>query len=716
MPDEPVPARIGAYDVVRVLGRGGMGSVYQAHRADADFEHVVAIKVIRPGVLSDGMIERFRRERRILARLSHPHIARLYDGGETDEGAPYIVMEMVDGISLSRWLKGGASLDERLNLMVQVCNAVEFAHQNLVIHRDLSPGNILVTKDGEAKLIDFGIARPQHGDESAQPHSPLSRLSLTPGFAAPERVAGAQVTTLIDIYSLGCLLGVMLEGHDDPELDAIARKASNDIPELRYPNAAMIAAEISSYRQGSPVDAFSTAQSYCARKFILRHRIPVSLAALSTVLLFGGLLLLSQSWSEAEASRAEAERRFQDVRSLATTMMFEVYDEVEAVPGTTAARELLASTAQTYLDALAANPTAPADVRLEAGRGLKRLADVVGGPTGGTLGRRKQALANYARADEILSALHADAPGDEQVALALADLRHMRAAVAVHIESNTETGLAYAHSVVALLDRDCSNRDGCALARAQGKVVEGENLQWSERTEEAVEAFNDGLAELATLRPATRATEEGVRLAARLHRHKGEGLYYLDDIEGALRELSTASAILTRAMDSGIGGPGIERDLAIVEWSRGGSLDDAGRASEGARVLDAAYQLMENQVQRDSDDQGSLRLLAVIGGQRALTHANAGRMDSALDGAAEALAIRRRLSAQQPEESGFVRDVAIQLHAFGRIADLAGDRSLACMRYSEAVSQFEELDRRWTMTEFDRNDTYARATAALRAC
>jgi len=153
-----------------------------------------------------------------------------------------------------------------------------------------------------------------------------------------------------------------------------------------------------------------------------------------------------------------------------------------------------------------------------------------------------------------------------------------------------------------------------------------------------------------------------------------------------------------------------------VEWSRGGTLDDAGRPREGAAALDEAYRLMEKQVRADPDDMGTLRLLAVIGGQRALTLANAGRLGAALEGAAAALAIRRRLSAEQPEQSGFFRDVAIQLHAFGDIAEMADDRTQACNRYREAVDVFNQLDRRWGMTDFDRKDTYARSVAALRTC
>ena len=713
-----MPERIGAYRIVELLGRGGMGAVYRAERAAGDFDHVVAIKLIKPGALSSTLVERFARERRTLAKLSHPNIAQLFDGGTTEEGEPFIVMEYVQGMPITDWAeRNELAADARLALFETVCEAVRFAHQNLVIHRDLTPANVLVTEKGAVKLIDFGIARPlgEEGEAAALP-DPGPAMTETPGYGAPERMTGAAPSTLADIYSLGRLLEALLAERADADVRAIAARAAAADPARRYSSVDALIDDVRRHRSLHPVAAREGGRRYRAGRFLRRNARPLAAAGAVLTLLLAALGLTLFAWSDAEASRAEAQRRFDEVRSLATTLMFDVYDEVAAVPGSTAARERLASTAQAYLDALARDPGAPFDVRLEAGRGYKRLADVIGGPTGGSLGQREQALANYARADEILTALHAEAPGHEEAALALADLRQMRAAVAVHIESEMEKGLRLARSVAGILDRDCRDRDACAMARARGRIVEGENLHWLERLREAAAAYDAALAGIGTLSPAALASEEGARLAARAHRHKGDTLYYLEDVAGSVRELTAAARILEQAMARGITGPRIERDLAIAQWSRGGSLDALGQRAEAVRALDIAYGLIEPQVRADPADMGSLRLLAVIGGQRALTLSNAGRHREAMAGGAAALAIRRRLAAAQPDESGFARDIAIQLLALGEIAAGAGEQARACAYYRETIAQFDALDRRWGMQEFDRNDTYARARAALAAC
>ena len=215
--DEEYPEKIGPYHITELIGKGGMGAVYLGQRVDGDFEQKVAIKLIRSGALSNEFKSRFTHERRILAKLTHPNIARLYDGGEYQDSNPYIVMEYVDGMPISSWInQQELSNQQVIALFINVCSAVGFAHQNLVIHRDITPSNVMVDNHGEVKLIDFGIAKPfdeseVSGDSSLQKDV---SMSFTPGFAAPERELGKQVTTLSDIFSLGKLLSVLFDGRD----------------------------------------------------------------------------------------------------------------------------------------------------------------------------------------------------------------------------------------------------------------------------------------------------------------------------------------------------------------------------------------------------------------------------------------------------------------------------------------------------------------------
>ncbi len=716
---ERMPERVGAYRIIEMLGQGGMGAVFRAERDTGDFEHEVAIKLVRPGALSDTLIARFERERQILAQLAHPNIARLFDGGTTGEGEPFIVMEYIEGVPLAKWAEQqDLGLDARMTLFGQVCEAVRFAHQNLIIHRDLTPSNVLVTPEGTPKLIDFGIAKPPDGEEEQNDgKGSLTGLSLTPGFAAPERVSGAPATTLTDIYSLGKLLAILVEPwKTDPDISAIVAKAAADDPDDRYRSADALIDDLERLRDGRPVGAREGGRSYVLRKFLVRQKFAVAAFATILVLLVAGLTATAIGFQRAQVARTEAEARFSEVRELANTLLFDVYDAVKNVPGSTAARQMLASTAQRYLDTLAEDPRAPFDVRFEAGRGYMRLADVMGGVGGGTLGLRDEAMANYERADEILTALHEENPRSEPVALALAELRYARSNTMVHIAEDMEQGLIFARTIRSILDRDCADRDRCILLRAQSYIAEGQNLHWLEQLDEANAAYDRALSLATTIGPAGRRDVNALRVEAQAHRLKASTLYYLEKPEESVREAGLAVALLNGAIERGLSNPDVERDLAIVEWDRGGTLDELGRMDEAIAALDNAYDIMQRQVAADSEDEGSLRLLAVVGGQRALTLSSAGRFREAIEGAEASLAIRRRLSGAQPGEPGFFRDVIIQLNGLGEIHQSAGNRAAACRYFRATVEQFDTLDRRWEMSDFDRGDTYARASENAGNC
>ncbi|RPH53922.1 serine/threonine protein kinase, partial [bacterium] len=237
-PLEPlaVGERVGAYRIVREAGRGGMGSVYLASRADEAFEKQVAVKVIRRGMDTEEVVRRFRAERQILAKLDHPNIAKLLDAGATEDGRPYFVLEHVEGRPIDEYCEAeGLPLRRRLELVLDVCSAVQLAHQNLVVHRDLKPGNILVTADGTPKLLDFGIAKLL---DPASPEVALTELGLrpmTPEYASPEQMNGEPVTTASDVYSLGVLLYVLLTGRSPyrpppADREALARAVREETP------------------------------------------------------------------------------------------------------------------------------------------------------------------------------------------------------------------------------------------------------------------------------------------------------------------------------------------------------------------------------------------------------------------------------------------------------------------------------------------------------
>lgn len=426
--EEAPPERVGAYRIMGLIGRGGMGSVYRGERASGDFRHEVAIKLIKPGLLSEALVERFRRERQTLARLSHPHIAQLHDGGETERGSPYIVMELVDGSPLLPFADArGLDRDARLKLFGDICGAVAFAHRNLVVHRDLTPSNVLVTHDGIAKLIDFGIAKPAdlEGDEDVGPSSIVS-LSLTPGYAAPERLTGARATTATDIFSLGKVLERLVPpGPRDQALAAIIACATRPAAQDRYPTVEALAADVAALRKGRVVSVMAADRGYRARTFLRRHRLPVAAGGLALAALIAALVISTVSLSRTRAARDAEAARFAEVRALAGYMIFELSERLERVVGNAAARADLARRAQSYLTRLAASANAPDDLKLEAARGLVRLARIQGVPSEPNLGQRAAARANLTRAEALLR----DLPGGGAT---LAEARARHAVVLLH--------------------------------------------------------------------------------------------------------------------------------------------------------------------------------------------------------------------------------------------------------------------------------------------
>jgi serine/threonine protein kinase len=284
------PQRIGNYLLDRLLGRGGMGAVYLAHRADGEFEQKVAIKLIDLPLATEIFRQRLRQERQILAGLQHPYIARLLDGGVTAGGDPYLVMEYVDGVPIHRYCDNHSlPVAARIALFLRVCEAVQFAHQNFVVHRDLKPDNILVAEDGAPRLLDFGTAKLL-SPSMETPGGELTRegyQSYTPQYASPEQVLGQPITTASDTYSLGILLYLLLTGtlpyelkelttaemlrviceeaprrpqpadgtRLNPDLEAILLKALRKEPRERYLTAEQISAELRAYLEGRPDNA-----------------------------------------------------------------------------------------------------------------------------------------------------------------------------------------------------------------------------------------------------------------------------------------------------------------------------------------------------------------------------------------------------------------------------------------------------------------------------
>lgn len=511
-----IPEQIDEYRILEQIGSGGMGTVLLAEHSGEGFSQRVALKVIKRGMDTDSVLKRFLMERQILSNLEHPNIARMIDGGSTPDGVPYFVMEYVDGEEIRKFADlHQLGLNERLALFQKVCGAVASAHQKLIVHRDLKPTNILVTNDGEPKLLDFGIAKLLSPEPGSSDEATITQFRvMTPEYASPEQIAGEPTSTSADIYSLGVILYELLTGQrprltkgkspqqildsamtDEPpkpssvvsernstrsdltgdtltpdtegfssaqttrlsvapallrgDLDNIIIKAIRREPERRYQSVQEFSDDISRYLDGLPVRAAADTVTYRFGKFVKRHRAGVFAAAAVSVLLMLSTGIATWQAVKANNERQIAEARFNDVRALANSLIFDIHDSIRDLPGSTPARKALLSRAIEYLDKLAKEDSANMTLQTELASAYERVGDVQGSPLGPNLGDIDGAIESYGKALAIRESIFKASGQDERYATAML---HSRVFRIKQVRGDIEDAEQHLRSAISILE------------------------------------------------------------------------------------------------------------------------------------------------------------------------------------------------------------------------------------------------------------------------
>jgi Serine/threonine protein kinase len=682
VPLSAVGTHFGPYLVLDEIGNGGMGSVFLAVRDDEEFEKYVAVKVIQ-GIRNARTLDRFRTERQILAGLEHPNIARLIDGGTNSDGLPYLVMEYVDGVAIDVYCRQQQlSLEERLRLVRDVCAAVEYAHQSLVVHRDLKPGNILVTSDGVAKLLDFGIARLAV-DDGESPAATVTQMGmLTPDYASPEQILGKRIGTRSDVYSLGVILYELLAGtrpyriaskpphemvravcEDEPDrmsvaaardkatravnyridtdLDNIVMMAMRKDQERRYRSVKELSDDIERYLNHQTVIARPDSFAYRARKFVRRNVVPVSAASLLLLSFVVGVVSTLRQSEMASFERARAERRFQDLRHLADSMLFEVHDSLQRVPGSLAARQLIVSRAMQYFErlerdavgdhALEADIAAAYDhvgmltfdveqslrshrkavllyrsiVAMESGNEVYReglvtslldLADVqkIVGDYQGALATCRQAMPHAA-------GLVASHPRNLRFETLLQSVALEQGAVLTEIGDDAGGLAAYRQALTIaqrMVNSDAHDPNlGHQLLIAELRV--GYGLSNLGDQQAAFAHFERAMALTRSLLASDPLNAVYRRDLWSVNRGIGRALTRTGDTSGALDHLGEALAIIQSLAAADLADAGHRRTIVITQLDIGGALAAAGRRREALASYRSAREISESLVKND---------------------------------------------------------------------------------------------------------------------
>ena len=688
---------LGAYRLVALIARGGMGEVYRAERADGHYEQQVAVKVVRTGGDHHVLHERFDAERRILASLDHPNLAKLLDAGMTAEGVPYFVMELVRGAPIDAYCdEHRLSIEARVRLFRTVCQVVDYAHRQGVIHRDLKPANILVTGDGIVKLVDFGIAKrlaATDGGSTTGERTATAQRVLTPAYSSPEQIRGGPVTPASDVYALGVVLYRLLtqaspyggatedsyalsraicetepprpsRAIGGPEvrdmrrrlrgdLDAVVLMALRKDPARRYASADALADDLFRHLEGLPVQARHGAWSYRAGRFLLRHRAAMGAVLLANLALAAGIAVAGYQAYEAHRQRERAERHFASVRTLANVLLLDVHTAIRNLPGSTPARQLLVRHALSYLEQLSAEARDDRALRLELALGYRNIGDIQGRPFVPNLGDPQGAQASYERALALLQPLAS----------------RERAGDAGYRDAQQELAIA-------------QQRYG-ALLGALGRF---------KQAQAALKAGIDVADELAA---ADRAHRVRQLLRATLYGQLSQVQMFAGDIDAYQRTSDDAAQQLERLAAQQPADRDTTLSLATNYTTRGEYLiqrgpdsESAGLALEAFRKGLAVLQRMQTQTRHDTS---LTRDIAIALDNIGACLLRLGQAQQAADHHRRAIGMLAELTTQDPDNAQFRADELSARAALGDALLAAGDVSASVAAAAQAVDGFEAL-------------------------
>jgi len=680
--------RLGPYRVTSLVAHGGMGQVYRAERADGQYEQQVAVKLMHHGADQAGAAARFKAERQILASLEHPNLAKMLDGGVTEDGVPYFVMEFVAGLPIDRYCDSLALPHRaRLNLFRTVCQVVHYAHLKGVVHRDLKAANILVTHEGQVKLVDFGIAKRLGLTEAADTATALRAMTLA--YASPEQVRGDPVTPASDLYSLGVVLYRLLTGaHPYPaevasdydlaraicdldpvppgraqgppgrppvaaDLDAVVLMALRKDPARRYASAEQLADDLFRHLEHLPVQARRGAWGYRASRFLLRHRVAVGAAALANLALLAGLGLAVYQTREANRQRELVQHHLQDTRQLANVLILDVYEAISHLPGSTAARELVVRNALSYLRRAAGGSAGDRATRLEVAKGFRNVGDLQGHAGYANLGDYQGALESYDTALTLLGA--ADRPERLQEA-----------------------------------DEPAVQQELAALYERKGRV-----LTMLARPQEASAALREGLAFAA----AVVRRQPGNRMAhlhlATLHGNLSDLLSALGDLPAAAAELNAALVLFEALAAGATDDPDVGLSLASAYMRRAQAYtDDLPGGPDGERALhelDRAQQVLQRFSSAYPDNTSLVRARAAGDRRIGMAMLQLGRPREAEQHHRQAVQALTRLVEADPLAHQYRGDLVRALSHLSMALDALGDLPASVAAGRAAMAHSEQL-------------------------
>jgi len=756
-------SRIGPYEVLEEIGHGGMGTVYRAVRGDGDFHVQVAIKVIRRGADEPLLLDRFRAERQILAKLEHPNIARLLDGGATDDGLLYFVMEYVDGKSLTQYCDSkNLPVSERIQLVSKLCDGVAYAHRNLIVHRDLKPDNILVTRDGIPKLLDFGIARILESMEDTADQTVTLVRMATPAYASPEQIRGEPVGVASDVYALGVLLYELLTGRrpyrlepvwgdsariiceQEPtrasvavvsdtndtteeiircrnttaeglrkrlsgDLDNILAVALRKDPSHRYRSVDQFQQDLENHLKGRPVMARGDSLLYRARKFIGRHKLPVAAAAVVAVTLCVAAVFILRE-SRRLALRVATDRK------LASSFLVDIHSGIARLPGSIPVRQELLARSLDYLNGLAREGYGDRETQMSLALAYERFADLLAGVGGAGLGKPADALKTYESAKKIREQLASEFPKNAEVQSDLASNYMMGSYIVGRVASvaqRREYDRKALNVSKRLADRYPANNKYQALLAAAYTGL-AYSFELDGRWADAARLYREAVPIRERCARAAPNDKVAQRALANIHYRIGVLETQAQRPQEAMPQLKEALRIQKGLLDRDSGDRQIRFQIAGTDHFLGVDLGSEGSFAEALACFEEAISIREAMLATDKRDARTRSMLAGNYAEESTVLLKAGRRQAALKSMERSIQLEDELLALDASAVPIRVSLADYQGRLAAIHESMGQRTWATRAWSRSVALWNALDREGHLRAPDVQKMAAQAREGMR--
>jgi len=726
-PGSLFPRQIGEYQILSRIGVGGMGEVYLAE--ETKLRRKVALKLVRAGMDTSEILARFRHEEQILASLNHPNIAQLYEAGLAAGDLPFFAMEYVKGVRIDEYCNTQTlTISARLQLFRKVCAAVHYAHQRLVIHRDLKPSNILVTSDGEPKLLDFGIAKLVEGQDAFTQVQTLAGV-MTPDYASPEQVRGEAMTTSSDVYSLGVLLYELLTGRRPYRLktrspDEIARAIKDQEPERpstavargehskleirdskflkgdldkivlmalrkeqlrRYASVEQFSEDIRRHLEGLPVIAHKDTFGYRTSKFVTRHKAGAGATALVILALLAGMVTTLRE-------KRRAERRFNDVRQLSNALLFDIAPKIERLQSSTEARGALVRRALEYLDSLGQESGDDEQLQSELANAYEKVGDLQGAPRKPNLSDFNGAIASYEKAQLIRRRRLEKNPADPEARRLLAANLHELSSIRFW---TGDIGGSLRDGDISLKLYEKLVAEQPAAVELKLALIEG-NLEYAsilfekQQFAQTYPYLRTALASLEEIRRTRPDDREVLHLLGQGHTQLGVSLSWDGKQAEGESEMTKALAI-SEPLVQQYPNDAIVRHSLWATYLQASSVYEEANPALSEEFALKALRLASETVDRDAFNTQARQSLAQSHSKLAASFINAKKLSEAIQHTEKALALLAELERNEPRNVTYKRSMGVGYTRLGDARHQLGDLHGALEAFTRSIASFEQV-------------------------